>query len=111
MARSEKRRSSRSQPLVEAVFVLRPKADGSVPPEEESHAMAQRALSAAADATGLEPSASVVFDSLHSFSVRAPKAFVEALARLPEVAKVLSNELKESPLVEPVEKKPIKMPE
>lgn len=111
MAESDERGKSEREQLVEAVVLLQPKRDGSTPLPEESRAMMQRALSAAAEATSLSPAASAVFDSLHSFSVRAPKAFVDALSRLPEVAQVLPNEPGASPVIEPVQKRPIKLPE
>lgn len=97
--------------IAEAVVLLRAKADGSTPLPAESRAMAETVLNAVSKTTGLLPEASTIFDSLHSFSVRAPKAFVDALCNAPQVAQVLPNKVKGSMLIEPVAKKSVNLPE
>ena len=96
--------------LVDAVVLLRPPKGGGAPAPAQSRALAASVLSRAAKETGLQADASTVFDNLHSFSVRAPKRFVEALERATEVAQVVPNTLSQSPLIEPVKRTPVKLP-
>ena len=72
--------------------------------------MAASVLSKVTSETGLSPDASTVFENMHSFSVRAPKQFVDALAHADDVAQVLPNKLPGSPLIKPVKKIPVKLP-
>ena len=96
--------------LVEAVVLLRSPADGSVPAPAQSKAMAASVLSRAAEQTGISPDASTVFENMHSFSVRASRSFVTALARADDVAQVLPNATPGSALIEPVKEAPVKLP-
>ena len=94
--------------LVEAVVFLRqPKGKG-VPAPEVSRAQAARALQQARAASGLEPQATVVFDAMHSLSMRAAQPFIDALAHGAEVAQVVPNRSGSSPLIRPVKKSELK---
>lgn len=109
-ARTAKGAKTATRGLVDAVVMLRPPSGGSAPAPAQSRALAASVLSKAAKETGLRPDASTVFDNLHSFSVRAPKKFVEALQRASEVAQVVPNALPGSALIEPVKRTPVKLP-
>ncbi len=94
----------------EAVVLLRPCARGSVPTPKESVRLAKVALDKAARASGMSANASTIFDAMHSFSVRAPKPFIDALRSVQEVAQVLPNQLQSSPLIEPVKRSRVTLP-
>ena len=96
--------------FVDAVVMLRSPADGTTPASAQSKALATSVLSKAAIETGLSPDQSTVFENLHSFSVRAPKRFVDALARSDDVAQVVPNTMPRSALIEPVKKTTVKLP-
>ena len=97
--------------LVEAVVLLRSPADGSVPAPAQSKAMAAAVLSQVARETGGGPQASTVFENMHSFSVRASRQFVTALAHADDVAQVLPNAVHGPALIEPVDATPVKLPQ
>ena len=96
--------------LEEAVVLLRNDATGSVPLPKESVRLAKAALVKAAKASGMSASASTIFDAMNSFSVRAPKPFIDALRSVDEVAKVLSNQTSDSALIEPVKRSRVTLP-
>lgn len=95
--------------LVEAVVLLRPARGGRLPTPEESKAAAHSVLEKASKSTGLKPDASTVFESMNSFSVRAPQALIDAIAQDAAVSEIVPNELPESPLIQPVKKKYVKL--
>ena len=108
---SKRAKAAGAQPeLVEAVVLLRSPADGSVPAPAQSKAMAASVLSRAAKETGADPDASTVFENMHSFSVRASRQFMTALARADDVAQVLPNATAGPALIEPVDEAPAKLP-
>ncbi len=96
--------------LVDAVVLLRSPKDGSVPSAADSRAMATFVLENAARETGLAASASTVFENLHSFSVRAPQRFVEAIEGFEAVKQVLPNVMAGTAVIEPVKKEPVMLP-
>ena len=112
MAMVRKSRPNReSNDLAEAVVLLKAPVDGGTPVASESRAAAESVLAKVSEETGIIPDASSVFDALHSFSVRAPRRFIDALAHADGVAQVLPNWTPGSALIEPVEKSRVKMPD
>lgn len=79
--------------LVEAVVLLHPLAGGQVPTPAQSKLTAHRVLQGAIQETGLQPDASAIFENLNSFSIRAEKPLLDAIARAKEVSQVLPNEM------------------
>lgn len=106
MATTPTKQSKAVPALVEAVVVLRPLDDDSLPSPAQSKKMASAVLRSATEKTGLKPSASSVFEHLNSFSVRASTEFIEAVARCKEVAQVLPNDAAVPELIAPVRKRP-----
>jgi hypothetical protein len=109
-ASREPKVASAQSKLIEAVVLLQPPADGSLPDPAQSKAMAKVVLSNVEKQTGLSPDASTVFENMHSFSVRASKQFMDALARADGVAQMLPNAMPGSGMIEPVKKTPVKLP-
>ena len=90
-------------PMVEVVVILRPPSQKSGPTPAQSKKMATAILRHASQETGLKPVASTIFENMHSFSVKAAKRYVEALAKSGEVAKILTNNSEVPELISPVE--------
>lgn len=110
LSRRKSKGVSIAEDLIEAVVMLRAPSSGRPPAPAASKAIAESVLAKVASETGLSPTASTVFENMHSFSVCAPQRFLDAIAREDEVAQVLPNELAQSPLIEPVKKAPVKLP-
>jgi hypothetical protein len=100
---------SRSTQLLDAVVTLTPRGKRA-PTPAQTRQLAKSVLSHVASSTGIEPESSNVFEHLHSFSVRAPRPFLDALARTEGVARVVPNEMKDSALIKPVKRAPVKLP-
>jgi hypothetical protein len=96
--------------LVDAVVLLCTPKDASTPSAADTRALAKSVLEEVARETGLNANASTVFENLHSFSVRAPQQFVNAIARLDTVRQVLPNVMSDSAVIEPVKRIPVKLP-
>ena len=91
-------------------MLLRNDATGSVPLPKESVRLAKAALVKAAKASGMSASASTIFDAMNSFSVRAPKPFIDALRSVDEVAQVVTNQAPDSALIQPVKRSRVTLP-
>jgi hypothetical protein len=107
MTTSSTRGGKTAAPMVEAVVVLRPLDNDSLPSPAQSRKMASTALRNATQETGLQAEASSVFEHLNSFSVRASTEFIDALARCKEVAQVLLNDTEAPELIAPISKRPV----
>jgi len=103
--------TDRRAAMPEAVVMLRPIAGQAAPDPESTRRMAQAVLTDAEAQTGLRPEATNVMDQLHSFSIRAPQSFIDALSKSKQVAQVLANESSESAFIEPVRKRSVRLPE
>lgn len=97
--------------LLEAVVILRPVRRSGAPAPAATREAARTVLENVQKQTGLAPEAVNVFDQLHSFSVRAPARFIQALSSAKGVATVTANELPESALISPVKRRIIKLPD
>jgi hypothetical protein len=107
----ERSPGSADESLVEAVVFLRPVQGLQAPDPAATREAAQAVLDAAQKDTGIVPDAFNVFDQLHSFSVRAPARFIQALEGARGVATVSRNELPESPLIKPVSRRNVGLPD
>lgn len=107
MATPPTRQSKTAPAMVEAVVVLRPLDNDSLPSPAQSKKLASTVLRAAAQETGTKPASSSVFENLNSFSVRASAEFIDALARCKEVAQVLPNDVEVPELIAPVAKRSV----
>lgn len=93
--------------LVEAVVILRTHGNGILPTPAESTRTAQSVLERAYATTGLHPEASTVVARINSFSVRAPRQFVDAISRSDDVERVMDNEGNGIGLIAPIEEGPV----
>ncbi len=86
--------------------------EGTVAPDPTTtRSMAEGALQKARAETGLQAEATNIMDQMHSFSVRAPQEFIDALSKAPQVARVLPNEASGSAFIAPVRKRSVQLPD
>jgi hypothetical protein len=93
--------------VVEAVVMLRAHGNGKLPTPAESTRTAENVLESASVTTGLHPEALTVLANINSFSVRAPRQFVDAISRSNDVESVMDNEGNGIGLIAPMDERPV----
>ncbi len=97
--------------LVEAVVLLRSPTDGHALTPTQSRAMAESVLVKASVASGTDPESSTIFGNIHSFSLRASRNFLAAIAQNEDVERVLPNAIEGSGVIEPIKMSEIRLPD
>jgi hypothetical protein len=96
--------------LCEATVILRPVVGQIVPAPEATRRMAHDVLKQAEAESGVTPQISNILENLHSFTVFAPRKFVEAVANSQNVAQVVYSAT-ESALIQPVGGRVVRLPD
>ena len=97
--------------MKEAVVLLRPLENSAAPNPAISRSIAEAVLRQTSSETGLRPELVNIMDQLHSFTVRAPQTFIDALSQAPQVASIIMNEPSGSAFIEPVRRRRVHLPD